>query len=82
MARRRSQGLPRTARAAKRRGAEDVEAINFSSLSRKKMKEWVRIGPGAVPGTSIICYFNENTGNYDRCVSVPTSQLIGIHRPK
>jgi hypothetical protein len=81
MAGKRARGFPKTARAAKQRGAETVAAVDFGALSNKKKKEWIRVGPGAVPGTSIICYFNENTGNYDRCVSVPNGQLGKFLKP-
>jgi len=78
----RIDGLPRTASAARGRGHKKVD-VNFDEMSDREKSKWTtiasrgvahgdigRVGP-ASGGGKIVCYYDENTGNYDICHVVP-----------
>jgi hypothetical protein len=48
-----------------------------AAASSSAGQQFIVVGIGAEPGTSIVCFFNENTGNFDRCRTVRNSE-IGI----
>jgi hypothetical protein len=74
--------LPRTVAEAKAAGHKPTK-VDFNEMSAQQKASWVHIntakathgqicsiGPGAVPGTHIVCFFDENTGACDDCHTI------------
>jgi hypothetical protein len=71
--------LPRTLAEAKALGLKPAK-VDFKNMSAQQKASWVhintaeaqhdhicKIGPGAVPGTHIVCFFDKNTGSCNNC---------------
>ncbi|MEA2839914.1 MAG: hypothetical protein QOF41_1244 [Methylobacteriaceae bacterium] len=61
--------IPRTAGAARNRGARKARKVNHSKLSASEKKKWVLFKQAApsTPRSHMICYYNPKTGAWDDC---------------
>lgn len=61
------QGIPRTAKEAKKRGYKKVAKVMHANLSSKEKEDWVLLKLGSTPRPHMICHYDPETGEYDDC---------------
>jgi hypothetical protein len=61
-----SSPIPKTATHAKKLGYKTTAEINHPDLSKAEKKQWAMVKPGE---PHLICYWDDNTGGYTKCVS-------------
>ena len=64
------QGIPRTAKAAKKRGYKKV-IVNHAKLSSEEKKKWAMYKPASATGSHTVCYYDPNTKEWDDCHEEP-----------